>query len=631
MYKLKLLAVLMIAAILGGCGHASASGDGPKKAAETAAAATRKAIRPALLRLEDIGPGGAYQGEESLKKLRVIADYLYQEGVPFHLALIPRMVIPAKGYDVKITDDSPYVKDFVATVKYMESRGGIPGAHGYTHQNGNTPSGAGFEFFDQSKNPSVPDTYEYAGDRIESAVMLFEKAGITPAFWETPHYTASIKQYPAFEEQFGLLYENVHRKLAFNHKVFDRVGDGYRGFITVPTPLGYVGADGDAENMVKRLAYIKDKDLASFFYHPVREFNYIHKTRKDGGEVVYTYDQNSPLHILIKAFKDRGYTFVSVYSLVHFIPAQRMEGLPFREGDEVFAGQFEPGDREEILVFNKGSSLWRLYKYTAAGHSPRKAAAFADRGIWLRGRAPENNAVTLVADFNGDKRDDLIVFSPGRETFTLAVNRGQKLVPEGDTTLTPSGSKSLRPLAGDFNGDGLADVALYDRENQSIGLAFSTGEGFKPVAWQYIDLLKRDGQKLLPGDFNGDDNCDIAVLDTENGEWRVLLTGPAGDFTVSEPWLARWGSGGEWLPFAADINGDGKCDLVIYNRTGNWQMAVSDGKGFVPRGEFGPWGGSEKGVPLVADLNGDARADLLIIDGFKGKYNLDTAISVFGK
>lgn len=630
---MSLLAVLLAVLILGGCAGAGYSGNGGKKA-EAADFSSRKALKPALIRLEDVGPGGLYQTEESLEKLDVITEYLHQERIPFHVALIPRFVSPQKGYDVNITDDSPYMKKFVDTIKKMQSRGAIVGVHGYTHQTGNTASGLGFEFFDQSKNPGVPDTYEYARSRIDAAISLFEKAGITPGFWETPHYTASAKQYRAFEEQAGLLYENFHGgEVNHNPKSFDYAGTGYRGFVTVPTPLGYIGGEASAEKMLGYLDRVRDTQLASFFYHPFREFNYIHKTRNDKGEVQYTYDQNSPLHNLIRSIRERGYTFVSVNSLVGFVPAHRLSALPFGEGDAVVTGRFGGDGKEMILVWNRGGSKWHMYDYTAVSHTPRRIKAFSLRGDWLNGWAPEENAVLLAGDFNGDKRDDLLVFNPGKGNFLLARNEGGKLTPQGEEVLAVDGSKSLQPMVGDFNGDGLADLAIHDRENYRIGLAYSTGVGFKQVAWQYIDQLKGKGQKIVSGDFNGDLKSDVAVLDVSSGEWIVLLVGPSGNFAVSKnPWLANWGAGEGWSAFSADVNGDGRSDLVIYSRMGRWLVALSDGRIFEPRLEFGPWGAGEKGIPLVADINGDGRSDLLFIEGTKAKgYNLDVAVSVLDR
>lgn len=622
----------MVILALSGCVNANTLAVGGKKAF-AADPCVREGFRPALLRLEDVGPGGMYQDEENLQKLKVIADYLFQEGVPFQVALIPRFVVPQKGYDVSIADDTPYANKFVSTIKYLQSKGGIIGIHGYTHQSGTATSGAGFEFFDQSKNPAVPDSYEYARDRINKAIILFQKAGINPAFWETPHYTASAKQYSAFEEQMGLLYEDYHRgEPVNNYKTIDCIGSGPRGYVTVPTPLGYINPEVNAVNMINRIDSVKD-DLNSFFYHPIREFSFIQKKQNDKGEVYYTYDQNSPLHMLVKAFKEKGNTFVSIYTLIGFVPAQRLAAIPFTQGDEVLSGMFEPDGRKKILVWNKAGNQWRMYDYIADWYSPRGMKGFAPHGVWIQGWLQEDRAIPLAADIDGDKQDELLIFSPGSGTFNLAENRGEKFILGDKPVFTLTGSKSLRPMLGDVDGDSMADLLFYDPENYLIGVAFSTGGGFKQIAWQEIDLLKGKCQQLVTGDFNGDSKSDIAVLDSDSGECRVLLADRERDFTVSkEPWLLNWRSGEGWKPFAADVNADGKSDLIVYNRTGYWQVAVSDGNRFIQRDNFGPWGRTMNGVPLVADLNGDGRSDLAIVDGTRGKdYQLDIAVSVLGR
>ena len=624
---LKALTVLILVIIIGGCAKFD-SREG-NLVVKVNGHGSYMTVKPALLRLEDVCPGGFYQSEESLEKLRVIAEYLHGEGVPFQVSLIPRMVVPQKGYDVKITDQTPYAIEFVNTIKYMESMGAIVGVHGYTHQTGNNVSGLGFEFYDRIKSPEAPDTYAYASERISSAMDLFEKAGIKPGYWETPHYTASMTQYPAFEEQTGLIYENLYRGVnTIKPQTYDYNGPGYRGFITVPTPLGYINSNVAMEIVLYSLDRLKG-DLPSFFYHPIREFNFISKGYHENGEKFYKYDHNSPLHLLVKSFKEKGYTFVSIYDLIKFIPAQRLEKLNFAEGDNVIVGRFEPGAAQNILVLNREVSQWHMYRYIASWHSPRKPGAFADRGVWISDWKLQEDAVPLVGDFNGNKMDDIMVFSPRNGKFTLVENMGGKLIPQDKTSLTLPFNRTIDPLAGDFNGDGRADLAVHDPEGKRIGLAINGSHGFNQIKWFQKDFLKGRNIKLLTGDFNGNGKTDIAVMDT-SGQLRVMLSGPGEGFTdTGDPWLKIWGKIDGWLPRSADINGDGKNDLIFYNRKGQWQLATSDGQRFVFRGNFGPWGSTKKGKTLIGDLNGDRRSDLMVIDGSRDKgFNLDTAISV---
>jgi len=86
----------------------------------------------ALLRLEDIGPGGNYSTPEELGRLRAVIDYLDIEGIPFQVTVVPRyMQLKPDGiWENRGLDDfllSPESQAFVHLLYYIQSRGGVVG------------------------------------------------------------------------------------------------------------------------------------------------------------------------------------------------------------------------------------------------------------------------------------------------------------------------------------------------------------------------------------------------------------------------------------------------------------------------------------------------------------------------
>lgn len=168
----------------------------------------------ALLRLEDIDP------TYDIKLLKSMADYLYEQKIPFAISVIPYYQDPLNFYlpdlynFVKITDEPL----FIETLNYMISKGGSLVLHGYTHQYSNIPnpylgiSGADYEFARVAIDPNtmnilsvedvVEDSKEWVADRIMKAEALIEDAGLKTKFWETPHYTASFLDNQFFAEHF---------------------------------------------------------------------------------------------------------------------------------------------------------------------------------------------------------------------------------------------------------------------------------------------------------------------------------------------------------------------------------------------------------------------------------------------
>ena len=69
------------------------------------------------------------------------------------------------------------------------------------------------------------------------------------------------------------------------------------------------------ETMLERIGSLGEGDLASLFYHPDFEFFFITLGHGDDGYPYYVYSTQSPLHRVVNAFTERGYTFVGIGSL----------------------------------------------------------------------------------------------------------------------------------------------------------------------------------------------------------------------------------------------------------------------------------------------------------------------------
>ena len=84
----------------------------------------------------------------------------------------------------------------------------------------------------------------------------------------------------------------------------------------MPTPLGYVH-DRDGSQMVRRLKLNQNAkmQLSSFYFHPFLEFEFIH-LKPDG----YSYNENSPMHRIVKALKQYGYETVTVKDFTDHLP-----------------------------------------------------------------------------------------------------------------------------------------------------------------------------------------------------------------------------------------------------------------------------------------------------------------------
>ncbi|MCG6157735.1 FG-GAP repeat domain-containing protein [Rubinisphaera margarita] len=122
-----------------------------------------------------------------------------------------------------------------------------------------------------------------------------------------------------------------------------------------------------------------------------------------------------------------------------------------------------------------------------------------------------------------------------------------------------------------------------------------------------------DFQKVVSGDFNGDGIQDVAAW-LHNGEWRVGLGSADGQFTFST-WTS-WTAPGIKEVHVGDFNNDGRDDIIgLFNNgdRGRWWVARSEGDGFVNRhwGNYGNYHGISD--VLVGNFDGVKGDDLAVI------------------
>src|SRR5262249_30398781 len=116
-------------------------------------------------------------------------------------------------------------------------------------------------------------------------------------------------------------------------------------------------------------------------------------------------------------------------------------------------------------------------------------------------------------------------------------------------------------VAGDFNGDGKADMgmAFSDGGDYSIDAYASTGSSFALQRW----ITKAGGYvssgQWASGDFNGDGKDDMAVTFNESGSISVDAYMSGGSSFGVSRWTTKQGaynSSSKWL--AGDFDNDGK-------------------------------------------------------------------------
>ena len=246
-----------------------------------------------------------------------------------------------------------------------------------------------------------------------------------------------------------------------------------------------------------------------------------------------------------------------------------------------------------------------------------------------------NPFFVVVADVNGDGRPDVIATNYSSNTVSVMLNTTAPgaATPSFTTQQTfATGNSPSSLAAADINNDGKPDIIATNLNDNSISVLLNTtppGASTSSFATQQIFATGNGPLSVTAGDINGDGKPDLIETDLNDNTVSVLINTTTSGSTVatfaSRQTFAAGGSPASVR--AVDINSDGKPDLVVADRANsvsvlfNTSVSGSLTPSFAAYQAF-PAGLGPESV-AVADLNGDGKADLMVA-------NLDdNTVSVF--
>lgn len=220
----------------------------------------------------------------------------------------------------------------------------------------------------------------------------------------------------------------------------------------------------------------------------------------------------------------------------------------------------------------------------------------------------------ILGRFNNDATTDIAVLSSTNGTVTVFFQDPAAAMSFPSSTVLTAGASPSDGLAADIDGDGLLDIAVTNSGSQDVTLfiqdAGSVGGFMAPSSL----AVGSNPSKLASADINGDGRVDLVVLDSNGQSLSLLLQdnqAPRGSFLASSA-LALSNTAG--LVSLADIDGNGQVDIVVAG--GSTAPAVSvflqTSMSFQETAQS-----ALSSVPqdlAVADLDGDGALDVVLVD-----------------
>lgn len=365
------------------------------------------------------------------------------------------------------------------------------------------------------------------------------------------------------------------------------------------------------------LVYLADKEKSqASLYQVVNSAPGLLPNELDRGAPEFSVLRLDQMHLQLSAVTDHGLALVSDNSDLQKTTAFRV-ATPY---------DIDLDGGADILTFAAGQNppLWRAFTLSGfRGVVPQVTGVPQAMYSW---RVGHGGGIPITGDFNGDGINDFATFLPSfgvdwqskQDNWLIYLSspsefgQGRFASPKSRLGITWGwGHQDSIATPGDFDGDNITDLAVLVPSKSEWHVLLSGG-GFqanKAIQGQATSgrIFRRGqfGDIPIIGDYNGDGRDELALARFRDGalEWHLFYFPVKGE-PEKKPRVIRFGKEGD-IPLPSDVNGDGKTDMVLY-RPSEQQWYIRASHHDIKKVKFGFNGAS----PLVVDFDADGKDDL---------------------
>jgi len=225
------------------------------------------------------------------------------------------------------------------------------------------------------------------------------------------------------------------------------------------------------------------------------------------------------------------------------------------------------------------------------------------------GTSGNNTDSVAAGDVNGDGSIDLISANYSDNSLTVVTNIGNGQFILSNTYQVGAGPACVTAV--DINGDGKVDLLSANTADNTISVLTNTGSGGFVLSSNYV--VGAGPTWITTADVNGDGSKDLISANYNDSTVTVLTNNGAGEFSIAGTYQVGFGP---VCVIAADILGNGKLDLITANWGGGGgdgntlTVLTNDGTGNFAMGYTLTVGAGTRSV-AAADVNGDGKIDLI--------------------
>ncbi len=293
----------------------------------------------------------------------------------------------------------------------------------------------------------------------------------------------------------------------------------------------------------------------------------------------------------------------------------------------VTIGDLDGDGKPELVTANNNSNdNVSVFKNT----STIGAVSFAARVDFIAGTYPY---LVSIGDLDGDGKPDLAVVNYSNNTVSILRNTTSGgIISFAAKVDYITGSSPNSISIGDLDGDGKPDLSIANRSSNTVSvlknLSTNGTISFAPKV-DYITGTSPCGASIA--DLDGDGKFDLIIPNLGSNTLSIFRnTSISGTISFASKVDFSGGAGSSNIS-TGDLNGDGKPDIAVTNYNANSisifkNTSTIGAISFSPKTDFPASGSANPACVSIGDLDGDGKPDLAVAS--EGASSSGTSISI---
>lgn len=265
--------------------------------------------------------------------------------------------------------------------------------------------------------------------------------------------------------------------------------------------------------------------------------------------------------------------------------------------------------RSDIVVTNSATSTIGIFLGYDNGN-------FADIITFSTGEDSGPLSVS-IGDFSNDSCSDVVVANQGSNNVGVLLGYGNGSFSDVNIYSTGEDSGSWSATVGDINSDSNLDIVVANTDTHNVGVFLGYGNGTFGNQIILPMTLSSLPMRVIVGDFNNDNQLDIAAANRAADNVDIFIGYGDGTFATMQVYSTEDGSTSRYFK-VVDFNNDNKSDIAVVNEGTN-SIVVPFGLGdgsFLLGTSYSIGTGSVPCALAIGDFNNDSRLDISVANNY---------------